>query len=141
MSDLSTLAARAAEALTTLEKQGQIASRWLSGMQTDDGHLYSPAEGWPNRPWVSSIDGARGRHRAADRPNLSDPLTVLALLQLVREAAGVPDLHTFRGRNVKAQWYWGVGDLASHDRAHLGTGSSEAEALVVALERLARGDV
>ena len=63
-------------------------------------------------------------------PNLTDPCTLGGLLALVREAYGKPGIHARRiGSSL-----WRVYDDAWLKKAPLGKGSTEAAALVAALE-------
>ena len=64
-------------------------------------------------------------------PDLSDPLTALGLLALVRERWGDPGMYA-RPRGSKARPDWAV--CAGVGGAPVAAGESEVEALVLALE-------
>jgi hypothetical protein len=69
-------------------------------------------------------------------PDLTDPATVGCLLALVREAWG-DHATSFANKYEKPTWVWSVydGRFSSDDYGHeIAKGSTEAEALVAALE-------
>lgn len=69
-----------------------------------------------------------------DTPDLSDPATLGCLLALVREAWDDPRLSTYPIRMIGCAPWWNVGVPWETDGAFFATASTEAEALVAALE-------
>lgn len=66
-------------------------------------------------------------------PDLTDPATVGCLLALVREACSKPAVTMFWGDYWQVVYASKVEDGCA-DNEHLGSGDTEAEALVAALE-------
>ncbi len=89
--------------------------RWMPGMLTDVGERVAD----PTICYLGTL------------PDLSDPLTVLALLLLVREALGCPEAHVYYA-DLSRRWVvrWGYEGLG----VRTVDGATEAEALVAALE-------
>lgn len=102
---------------------------WLPGMADADGdRCERVADGVP----LFRMPRHHGLVADADAvPGLGDPLTVQALLLLVREAWGMPRAFLWWDGGI---WLVSVAQGQWPDR-HLGRGVSEAEALVAALER------
>ena len=89
--------------------------------------------GMLHRNWRNStrVTEEHAGYRWDGWPDLSDPLTVQALLLLVREALGCPEAHVYYA-DLSRLWVvrWGYEGLGVRTVA----GATEAEALVAALE-------
>lgn len=98
--------------------------RWMTGMRSIDSNAYK----WRNvsGAWIGEGHAIR-TCRGQLLPDLTDPATVGALLALVREAWGDPNIWVGRRENGWACYGYLVWELA-------GLCFSEAEALVAALE-------
>jgi hypothetical protein len=101
--------------------------RWMPGMCVvrDDGHSY-----------VLVCEVSAGKVNPDWLPDLTDPATLGCLLALVREAWG-DHATSFANKYEKPTWVWSVydGRVSSDDYGHeIAKGSTEAEALVAALE-------
>ncbi len=108
--------------------------RWKPGMRTlGNMRVIHDPDRWPDRPCALReggwIDTAPPRPLRDDLPDLSDPATVGCLLALVREAWGQDDMGASR---FHGQWCIEFTPQEAQNYAFYG--SSEAEALVYALE-------
>ena len=92
--------------------------RPMRGMRDLQGRTWTPDLLW--------------RWHPHDRPDLSDPATVGCLLALVREAWGDPALCVLM--ELHGDWYWSVGRGEAATALRGQGATTEAEALVVALE-------
>ena len=111
--------------------------RWMRGMRiagTKFASVVAVRDGAP----CGAEEGATCDDNAAmwldgwaPLPDLSDPLTALGLLALVRERWGDPGMYA-RPRGSKARPDWAV--CAGVDGVPVAAGESEVEALVAALE-------
>ena len=114
--------------------------RWMPGMRTDSGLRLVVVWGTYNTASVLS-DGIDDAHSETvslvdELPDLTDPATVGCLLALVREVWG-DHATSFANGYEEPQKMWSVynGRINSDDYGHeIATGSTEAEALVAALE-------
>lgn len=141
--------------LTRLEVQGRIRSRWVPGMalskwtdwdEQDRIRSVTPNEdnvGWwwvrtlhaghPSRQMEQSpsgvwVDRKTGAHVSIPTPDLSNPLTVQALLLLFREASGDEGAHTYRVASGCWEVRWR--ETGSTKRRSVDGGVTEAHALV-----------
>jgi hypothetical protein len=96
--------------------------RWMPGMLWVVSRV-APLEDYAGR----IVEGARRAPDGPGLPDLTDPATLGCLLARVREARGDPHAYLAPGPG----WYVGSGTR----NAVYGEGATEAEALVVALER------
>ena len=111
--------------------------RWMRGMRIAGTKFASVVAVRDSGP-CGAEEGATGDDNAAvwldgwaPLPDLSDPLTALGLLALVRERWGDPGMYA-RPRGSKARPDWAV--CAGVGGAPVAAGESEVEALVAALE-------
>lgn len=132
MPDLNT---RARDALQRLHEAGRIRSPWLAG--TD--YRYSDPSG--NGGIVGCVDVVSGvavdmeDHKpipVGSVPNTSDPLTVMGLLLLLREAEDLPCVYV--GNDCDGWYVDGIDSVNGFGEKRFAT---EREAIVAALEAVA----
>ena len=105
--------------------------RWMPGMLDDDGCTVCSASDDGYLLLASSEDSIVGWWPVAERlPDLSDAATLGCLLALVRAAGGDPKITVVpRGASV-----WAVTHAGWLHKQAIACGTTEAEALVAALE-------
>ncbi len=127
MGDLNTRAGKA------------LAGRWRAGMlATDNGRVRGVADGRIEWDYRDDSGTDHFRQRIVDvrvSPDMADPATRGAFLDVVREAWGDPTVE-IRWSAQWSGWYaYGSGDqLTRGDHIPLGRYATEGEALVAALE-------
>jgi hypothetical protein len=109
--------------------------RWMPGMRWIVSRV-APLEDYAGR----IVDGGRRAPDGPGLPDLSDPATLGCLLALVREAWEDPHLYTLHDIHWTVRLRDGVTTaFEPEDDSWVGTGATEAQALVAALEAAPTG--